>query len=190
MNIVDQTQQNDVVNALLAFKRRIVSDPSGVLAGWNSSTNSNPCNWRGVSCSHGPTSRVEKLNLAAANLTGTLDGKLGQLKYLIDLNLSSNTFSGPIPSQIGKLRNLTVLDLSRNQLHGNLPLELLTSLQKLAVMRLDDNMLNGSIPSQLGELREFLHLNLSANWLYGKIPMELGQLLNLEVLDLSQNRLA
>jgi Leucine-rich repeat (LRR) protein len=176
MNIVDQTQQNDVVNALLAFKRRIVSDPSGVLAGWNSSTNSNPCNWRGVSCSHGPTSRVEKLNLAAANLTGTLDGKLGQLRYLIDLNLSSNTFSGPIPSQIGKLRNLTVLDLSRNQLHGNIPLELLTSLQKLAVMRLDDNMLNGSIPSQLGELTELLHLNFSANWLSEIIPIEFGQL--------------
>jgi hypothetical protein len=126
---------------------------------WNSSTNNNPCNWRGVSCSHGPTSRVEKYNLATADLIGTLDGELGNLRYLIDLNFSLNTFSGPIPSQIGKLRNLTVLDLGRNQLHGNILLDILTSLHKLIVMRLDDNMLNGSIPSQLGELRELLHLN-------------------------------
>jgi hypothetical protein len=103
MNIVDQTQQNDVINALLGFKRTI-SDPNGVLAGWNSSTNNNPCNWRGVSCSHGPTSRVEKLNLSATNLTGALVGELGQL------------------------RNLKVLDLSQNKLHGNILLELLTSL--------------------------------------------------------------
>eukprot|EP00253_Pinus_taeda_P030571 PITA_30571 len=187
--IVDQKQRNDV-KALLAFKRRIVSDPDGVLADWNSTTNSNPCNWRGVSCGHGPTSRVQKLNLSAANLTGALVGELGQLRYLIHLNLSSNNFSGPIPSQIGKLRNLTSLDLSQNQLHGNIPLELLTSLHKLIVMRLDDNILNGSIPSQLGQLRELLRLNLSANWLSEIIPVELGHLKKLKVLDLSKNRLS
>lgn len=186
MNMNDVGNTN-VISALLAFKKRIINDPNGVLADWNST---NPCNWRGVLCSHGPISRVEELHLAEANLTGFLGGELGQLRYLIHLNLSANNFTGQISSEIFKLRNLTALDLSKNQMYGNIPLEPLTPLEKLAVLRLQNNMLNGSIPPELGHLRELLHLNLSANQLSGTIPKQLGQLKKLRVLDLSQNRLS
>ena len=52
-----------------------------------------------------------------------------------------------------------------------------------------DNQLTGTIPTQLGQLTELQYLNLNNNELSGTIPTELRRLTKLTGLDLGNNRL-
>ncbi len=56
-------------------------------------------------------------------------------------------------------------------------------------LSLDDNQLNGSLPKELGNLSNLQSLDLYYNQLFGSIPTELGKLSNLENLDLFDNQL-
>ena len=56
-------------------------------------------------------------------------------------------------------------------------------------LELEQRDLTGIIPPELGQLTELEELNLSGNWLTGIIPPELGRLDDLELLDLSYNLL-
>jgi hypothetical protein len=57
-------------------------------------------------------------------------------------------------------------------------------------IRLTSNQLSGSIPPELGNLGNLQYLNLYSNQLSGSIPPELGNLSNLELLYLDSNRLS
>ena len=52
-----------------------------------------------------------------------------------------------------------------------------------------DNQLSGGLPSELGQLVNLEWLDLDENHLTGAIPPELGKLANLEQLDLRENQL-
>ena len=56
-------------------------------------------------------------------------------------------------------------------------------------MYLDDNQLTGEIPSTIGNLTNLEVLNLRSNQLTGEIPSEIGQLTNLTQLVLIENQL-
>jgi len=57
-------------------------------------------------------------------------------------------------------------------------------------LELKENELSGSLPWSLGNLADLQVLNLYSNQLSGRIPPELGNLTNLEELDLSSNQLS
>ncbi|XP_019085001.1 PREDICTED: probable LRR receptor-like serine/threonine-protein kinase At1g74360 [Camelina sativa] len=79
------------------------------------------------------------------------------------INLSDSTISGTLFGNFSALTQLTYLDLSRNTIEG-------------------------SIPDDLSRCHNLKHLNLSHNIIKGKLS--LPGLSNLEVLDLSVNRIA
>ncbi|CAH8355837.1 unnamed protein product [Eruca vesicaria subsp. sativa] len=79
------------------------------------------------------------------------------------INLSDSTISGALFSNFSSLTQLTFLDLSRNTIEG-------------------------SIPDDLSRCKNLKHLNLSHNILVGELTI--SGLSNLEVLDLSVNRIA
>jgi Leucine-rich repeat (LRR) protein len=56
-------------------------------------------------------------------------------------------------------------------------------------LSIQDNRLRGQIPSELGILIELVDLNLKNNTLQG-FPTEIGQLRNIEKINLSMNSLS
>lgn len=128
--------------------------------GW--ATNTDPCNWEGITCDAGK---------------------------ITALDLSSNSLSNQIPTSIGNLTNLTRLDLDNNSLSGAIPSEIgyLTNLTRLA---LENTFVSGPIPAEIGNLTNLTFLSMYATYLWGEIPAEIGNLTNLSHLYLSNNSLS
>ena len=77
-------------------------------------------------------------------------------------------------------------DLPLNQWHGVKA----DAYGRVTSLRLDDNRLSGSIPPELGNLADLQVLDLGNNQLSGSIPKELGNLADLQMLRLYNNRLS
>lgn len=173
------------LQALLDFKQG-VSDPSGALSNWN--TSSHFCHWNGVTCTLVRPWRVMWLSLTNQSLAGQISSSLDNLTSLQNLDLSYNNFVGPLPL-IGRLQQLQYLSFNNNNFSGIIP-DALTSCSNLIVLDLSSNLLVGSIPPKLGLLSNLTYLDLGTNQLNGSIPGELGQLVNLGGLLLPHNRLS
>ncbi|KAJ8617103.1 hypothetical protein MRB53_013289 [Persea americana] len=172
--------------ALLAFKKKIINDPHGVLSSWNSSFHF--CMWSGVTCSRRHPHRVKTLNLTAQSFRGSLSPQIGNLSFLRAIYLSDNKLEGHIPQEIGKLFRLQNLSLLNNSLVGEIP-NTLTQCLQLRILRFRSNNLVGKIPMAIGSLSKLYLLSLSENRLQGHIPPSLGNLSSLVVLDLMENSL-
>ncbi|XP_020237303.1 probable LRR receptor-like serine/threonine-protein kinase At4g36180 [Cajanus cajan] len=179
------TAQNDTVleiQALTSFKRNL-QDPLGSMDGWDPSTPSAPCDWRGILCHN---NRVHQLRLPRLQLAGQLAPSLSNLLHLRKLSLHSNNLNASIPSSLAQCLFLRALYLHNNNLSGHLPPPLLnlTNLQILSVAR---NLLSGKLPGHLSASLRFL--DLSYNAFTGGIPPSLGTLQNLQYLWLDSNRI-
>jgi len=168
--------------ALLSFKSQ-VTDPKNALSAW--STNSNHCNWYGVTCSK-LGNRVQSLNLPGLSLSGKLPPHLSNLTFLHSLDLSNNTFHGQIPTHFAHLSLLNVIHLSSNNLSGTIPSQL-GYLHRLQILDFSVNNLTGQIPPSFANLSSLKNLSLARNRLEGDIPTELGNLRNLSFLQISEN---
>nr|GEX45518.1 leucine-rich repeat receptor protein kinase EMS1 [Tanacetum cinerariifolium] len=85
--------------------------------------------------------------------------------------------------------NLITLDLSKNQFSGHLSTNISNLKNHQLLNLLGDNELTGELPSQLGELTQLQTLQLGPNFFSGKIPFSIGKLTSLQYLDLSSNTL-
>ncbi|KAM3285049.1 receptor-like protein kinase HSL1 [Capsicum chacoense] len=182
-------------------------DPDNVLSNWNEQDDT-PCNWFGVSCDQ-LTMSVTSLDLSNANVAGPFPSLLCRLKklryislynnevnttlpedfsgceVLEHLDLAQNFLVGTLPASVAELPNLKYLDLSGNNFTGDIPASFGT-FRQLEVLGLVGNLLDGTIPGFLGNVTTLKQLNLSYNpFSTGRIPPELGNLMNLEVLWLS-----
>ncbi|WP_461082552.1 leucine-rich repeat domain-containing protein [Spirosoma flavus] len=190
-------------------------------------TNCDPCSgWFGVTCTN---SRVTSISLThnvnyawGNNLQGTLPSSIGNLNELKELNISYNTgfdtgtipssftalsklqkldltfcrFTGTVLDKVTKLNDLENLNLSYNQFSENIPasISVLTKLKFLylsggRLFNSDAGGFTGTIPVSLGQLTDLQHLDLSSNQLTGQVPSELGNLTNLTWFSLRINRL-
>ncbi|PWA71233.1 leucine-rich repeat protein [Artemisia annua] len=111
--------------ALLRFKRSLISDPSNRLSSWNGN---NCCQWQGVGCNNA-TLRVIRLDIPGDSLWpknrlegNELNSSLSELTHLSYLDLSRNNFrSSPIPKFIGSMTRLRYLNLSYASFSGAVP---------------------------------------------------------------------
>lgn len=184
--------------------------------GWNvpGSPGDSPCGWYGVTCENG---RVTKLELAYNEMVGTIPSSIGNLTALTQLVLpgSGDEFAhlrGAVPSEISNLVNLEKLDLSGNIFtpESYIVIGSLTKLKYLSVFYLpnipyglsnltnlehlyirNETAFSGNsflaIPAYFGD---FTYLKTLVIWnvqVDGPIPTELGNLLNLETLEISQS---
>ncbi|KAG8384335.1 hypothetical protein BUALT_Bualt04G0107500 [Buddleja alternifolia] len=171
---------------LLSFKYSILSDPFGVLQGWNYGDET-PCAWNGVACGKPGSAeaylRVTGLSLPGAGLLGPIPATLGMIEHLRNLNLSNNSINGSIPSSLFSASELQILDFSNNLISGVLP-ETVGKLKNLRVLNISDNALAGKLPENLATLQNLTAVSLKNNYFFGSIP---GGFNSVRVLDLSSN---
>ncbi|KAL8482249.1 hypothetical protein ACS0TY_028412 [Phlomoides rotata] len=138
-------------------------------------------------------SSLEVLSLARNKFSGSILSNIGMrfsLYNLEELYLDENRLSGEIPSFISRnASKLTILTLSKNLLSGPVPDFEIGNLSSLIDLRLAINQITGSIPRGMGNLQELQGLNLSNNHLQGDISTDLCKMSNLGDLDLSVNML-
>lgn len=180
--------------------------------GWDLS--GDPCpvafnaSWQGVACvdpCYTPIDgedcrfgRITGLQLQFNNMVGTIPESLfDKLINLTAVDLSHNAISGTIPTSVGKLRNLQILQLSHNQLSGTIPTEIrtmgshvppdetATPLEDLRIESGDGQ--NATYDLELTHSMGLSQLDLSNNKLNGTLPTTIGELVNLQAVDVSNN---
>ncbi|CAF1930374.1 hypothetical protein Bca4012_072931 [Brassica carinata] len=198
---------------LLAFKKGITRDPSGILSSWKKGTAC--CSWYGIACVNGD--RVTILSLVGfpkkpeRSLSGTLSPSLAKLQHLevISLgghgnitgsfpqfllqlpklryvNIENNSLFGPLPSDISMLSQLEDLFLQGNKFTGPIP-NSISNLSRLSGLFSGGNLLTGTIPLGVANLKLMQNLKLGGNRLSGTIPDIFESMTELKFLDLSGN---
>nr|CAB3474211.1 unnamed protein product [Digitaria exilis] len=153
------------------------------------------------------------LDVSNNSIAGAFPTAIYRCTALQYLDLSENYFGGELPAGIGSrlAGNLTTLVLRGNYFNGTIPASL-SSLGNLQHLKLDNNRFTGTIPAELGALTGLQDLWLANNpfepgelpdsfknltsmtslWaqqcnLVGVFPSYVGEMLELELLDLSIN---
>ncbi|XP_048322336.2 receptor-like protein EIX2 [Ziziphus jujuba] len=129
------------------------------------------------------------LTIKHSEIIDPLPNSFDSMRSLENIDLKSNKLEGGIPKSLGNLCNVKSLDLSFNLLNDTLHLiETLTgcTAKSLEILYLQGNELVGSLPdlSQFSSLKE---LRLADNKLNGSLAESIGQLSNLEILEVSSN---
>lgn len=177
--------------------------PTNPENGWHGVSCNDPCYYPidGDDCKFG---RITGLQLGFNGLVGTIPNSVfDKLINLTIVDFSHNSLSGTLPTQVGKLRNAMVMHLQMNSLSGTIPTEIRTigshvapdemalALEDLPASALTDplgDMTNSSIvypetPQTMG----LSQLDLAHNLFNGTIPTTIGELVNLQALDISNN---
>ena len=184
---------------------------------------------------------TENLYLDNSGLSGEISPAVGSLINLERLYINDNDLTGVLPSEISNLNNLTILDVSNNQLTGLIPDDVCNmninwnatnpnlthnqfcppypacitnqlvfpqycenmvcpesevglwgwcyNKEETTIMQLSSKDIYGEIPAEIGELENLERLDLRYNQLSGEIPPEIGNLTNLLYLQLNHNQL-
>ncbi|KAL8557436.1 hypothetical protein ACS0TY_004743 [Phlomoides rotata] len=149
------------------------------------------------------TFRLENLHIGGNQLTGEIPDCWSKYPSLRMVNLGDNNFAGSIPNSIGTLTSLMSLNLYDNMLSGQIPVSI-SNCTGLVKIDLSSNHLsgsrrdpegvgiscgNGSIPDNIGDMKQLESLDLSRNTLSGEMPNSFSAMYSLNYLNLSCNNL-
>ncbi|KAJ7946827.1 Receptor-like protein kinase [Quillaja saponaria] len=133
---------------------------------------------------------LQYLDLGGNSFTGEVPD-LSSLNKLNFLNLNNSGFSGSFPwKSLENLTGLSFLSLGDNKFEASpFPVEVL-KLDKLYWLYLTNSSITGKIPQGIGNLTQLENLELSDNQLVGEIPADIGKLQKLWQLELYDNFLS
>ncbi|KAH0877844.1 hypothetical protein HID58_065238 [Brassica napus] len=137
----------------------------------------------------GNLQNLGRLYLSHNHLEGLLPSQLSGCVRILEFDVGSNSLTGSVPSSFRSWTSLTTLVLSDNRFSGAIP-TFLAELGRLSDLRLAQNGFGGEIPPLVGLLKSLRYgLDLSGNGFIGEIPATLGGLVNLQRLNISNNKL-
>ncbi|KAM1561838.1 hypothetical protein ACFX13_004881 [Malus domestica] len=152
------------------------------------------------------------LNLEANQFSGILPAELGHLVNLQTLSISSNQLTGSLPQTFSGLRNIRCFRMNDNNFNGPLP-DSVQNWKQLKRLEMHSSGLEGPIPSNISLLNNLTELRISDTNapsqefptlrymtglvtlilrncnISGEIPAYIWSMKNLEMLDLSFNKL-
>ncbi|KAL7202454.1 hypothetical protein ACSBR1_034012 [Camellia fascicularis] len=140
---------------------------------------------------------LQSLAVGANLLTGSIPVSLSNASKLEKLDMGDNKFTRKVPS-LAKLHRLWWLSFQGNQLgtggKENDDLSFLSSLTNATYLNyfaMSDNNFGGTLTEELiGNFSTSLsQLLMAGNKIYGSIPTAMGNLVNLQMIDLSFNQL-
>ncbi|XWS27344.1 hypothetical protein CRYUN_Cryun26dG0107100 [Craigia yunnanensis] len=138
----------------------------------------------------GNLSMLQIFYIGRNHLEGKIPLEISSLPELEILHLGSNNISGHIPPGIFNSSTLRVIALYSNHLSGSLPSSTGFWLPNLEELELDINEFHGTIPTFISNSSKLTKLDLSNNSFSGYIPTDLGNLRDLQVLNLQSNNLS
>ncbi|XP_028799557.1 receptor like protein 21-like isoform X3 [Neltuma alba] len=133
------------------------------------------------------------LELSHLNISGTFPSWLltnnTRLSYF---NLTHNLFTTPFKlNPASKLLQMESFDISSNPIRDEMPSHIGYIFPNLISLNMSSTSLRGYFPASIGEMRQLNDLDLSNNNLFGSLPQEFGQGNNeLRFLKLSNNNLS
>ncbi|KAL3576207.1 hypothetical protein D5086_021490, partial [Populus alba] len=130
---------------------------------------------------------LEKLGLEVNSLNGVIPNEMGNLHTLQELDLGFNNITGSIPSTFFNFSILRRVNMAYNYLSGHLPSNTGFGLPNLEELYLEKNELSGPIPDSISNASKLIVVDLSYNSFSGIIPDLLGNLRNLQKLNLAEN---
>ncbi|KAF3667508.1 putative dehydrodolichyl diphosphate synthase 2-like [Capsicum annuum] len=138
---------------------------------------------------------LPKLYLGSCQFIGSIPSSLANASKLLQLDFPENNLTGNIPKGFGNLRNLLWLNVHRNHLgygkHDDLDyVNSLTNCSSLKMLHLGDNQFVGTLPHSIVNLSsQIQRLLIFRNRIGGSIPREISNLVNLNLLDMSNSNL-
>ncbi|KAI9116393.1 hypothetical protein K1719_012560 [Acacia pycnantha] len=133
------------------------------------------------------------LNLVHVNISGTFPSwLLTNNTQLNEFNLTHNLFTGPFElNSTSKLLQMEFFHISSNPIGDEMPPHIGLIFPNLISLAMSSTSLRGCFPASIGEMRQLNDLDLSNNNLSGYLPQEFGHGHNeLRSLKLSSNNLS
>ncbi|KAA3486044.1 LRR receptor-like serine/threonine-protein kinase GSO1 isoform X6 [Gossypium australe] len=139
-----------------------------------------------------PTFQLRSISLFCCGDGGSFPQFLNHQHDLRNVDLSSINFKGDqFPNWLlENNKKLATLYLANSSLSGHFQLPS-TSHRGLLWLDVSSNSLDGNIPNEIGaKLPSLLVLNMSYNFFGGGIPNSIGDMISLQILDFSNNKLS
>ncbi|XVF78268.1 hypothetical protein PTKIN_Ptkin14bG0117900 [Pterospermum kingtungense] len=133
--------------------------------------------------------RIAQLNYPLIFVAGQIPFQLGNLPKWEDLYLGSNSISAIIPPRIFNSSTIRNIVLTLNRFSGYLPSSIGPWLPKLERLEFGGNQLSGPIPASISNASRHTFIDIVSNSFSGYIPIELGNLRDLQWLNLENNGL-
>ncbi|KAK9672275.1 hypothetical protein RND81_12G088500 [Saponaria officinalis] len=134
-------------------------------------------------------SYLKSLELSSNQFSGVFPNSILNLTGIEYLGLDTNNFVGSVPKGFGHFPNLWYLDLSFNNLKSNINfVSNLANSTQLEMLQLSGNEFSGILPESVANFSTHLQiLLLGKNNIKGQIPAGITNLINLELLILTEN---
>ncbi|RVW79007.1 putative LRR receptor-like serine/threonine-protein kinase [Vitis vinifera] len=151
----------------------------------------------------GNITTLRYMSMESNMFSGTVPPQLGQLVNLENLILNTNNLTGELPPALANLTKLTEFRISSNNFTGKIP-NFIPSWKQLQKLEIQASGLEGPIPSSisvlknltellkfspLGNMKGLQKLMLRGCNIFGSIPKYLAEMTELQILDLSFNKL-
>ncbi|KAB1671207.1 hypothetical protein, partial [Gossypium barbadense] len=133
---------------------------------------------------------LEAIFIGLNQLTGEIPRSISNISSLELFEISLNGFTGSVPENMGNLRNLLDLTISGNYLGSGKPEDLsflssLSNCSRLQSLAINYNHFYGVIPDSIANFSIWLeHLWMGDNQIIGRIPQGIGNLINLDLMEM------